>query len=303
MRRAFGVPQDQHRTYGKNVDEERVASRYAEHLNDADLQVLGRVADPPADPAELRRRPRVVVRLLERDETFDRLFDERAALVAISPFLAFATLVHRAMADLAGLRYLPERSGPRQRVPVFDAPQLHDFLAASVRRLFLAELLASFARVSSGRYWVQTSQGWRSRRYSELDPLRLTGLIEAVPEAERPGVYRRLGDVALFLTGVFPDYVSTHALRPIEAARLVRAAGLTADEGYELATAAPIVLFEHLGHRWYRQACELVPVVSDQLAVVAEVAERFHPARRVLNHIADRYLFRPGNPWFPSLEG
>lgn len=281
------------------MDEERVASGYAEHLNDADLRILGRAAGLSGDADELRRHPSTLVQVLGRGDVFDHLFRERAALVAASPFLAFAALVHRAGADLEGVRYLPDRSDARQRVPVFDAPQLCDFLGAPLRRLFLAELLASFARVSSGRYWIRTGQGWRARRYSELDPLHLTGLIDAVPERERPGVYRRLGDVALFLTGVFPDYVCTHALRPFDAARLVRAAGLSAEESHELSTAAPLALFEHLGHRWYRQACSRVPAVSDQIAVVAEVAERFHQARRVLNHITDEYLFRVGNPWFP----
>src|SRR5690348_10230268 len=46
------------------------------------------------------------------------------------------------------------------------------------------------------------------------------GLLEAVPQAERPGVYRRLGDVTLFLTGVFPDYAATRVLGPVNAARL-----------------------------------------------------------------------------------
>jgi hypothetical protein len=31
---------------------------------------------------------------------------------------------------------------------------------------------------------------------------------------------------------------------------------------------------------------------------VADVADRFRQARRVLNHIADRCLFPQGNPWF-----
>jgi len=29
------------------------------------------------------------------------------------------------------------------------------------------------------------------------------------------------------------------------------------------------------------------------------VADRFQQARRVLNHVTDRYLFPGGNPWFP----
>lgn len=34
-------------------------------------------------------------------------------------------------------------------------------------------------------------------------------------------VYRRLGDVSLFLTGVFPDYVTARALGPVDAGRLL----------------------------------------------------------------------------------
>jgi hypothetical protein len=58
-------------------------------------------------------------------------------------------------------------------------------------------------------------------------------------------------------------------------------------------------LLEHLGARWYRTARDLAPVPTARIAVVGEVADRFRQARRVLNHIADRYLFprvAPGSP-------
>lgn len=91
--------------------------------------------------------------------------------------------------------------------------------------------------------------------------------------------------MSLFLAGVFPDYARRNAFGPFDAERLSRAAGIVA-EG-EL---APIQLLEHLGTRWYRRAFELAPVATAQLLVVAQVADRFQDARRVLNHIADRYL-------------
>jgi hypothetical protein len=138
----------------------------------------------------------------------------------------------------------------------------------------------------------------RTQRFSELDPVRLAGLLEAVPQAERPGVYRRLGDVTLFLTGVFPDYAATGVLGPVNAARLLRAAGLPAAQHERLAGVPAIELLEHLGARWYRAARDLAPVPTARIAIVGEVADRFRQARRVLNHIADRYLFPPGSPWF-----
>jgi len=206
--------------------------------------------------------------------------------------------VQRAAAELASAGHVPERTGPRQRVPLFDAPALRDFLAAPARRLFLTELLASFTRVASGRYRARVGGRMRTRRFSELDPVRLAGLLEAVPQAERPGVYRRLGDVTLFLTGVFPDYATAHALGPVNAARLLRAAQLPASQRDRLADTPAIELWEHLGARWYRAARDLAPVATARLTVVGEVADRFRQARRVLNHVADQYLFPSGNPWF-----
>lgn len=255
--------------------------------------------------AELRHRPATVVDLVDRPELFAQVYGaaERqdpgpVALLAISPFFAFVVAVAQASREIAAANFVVEPTGPRQRVPVFDVPQLREFLADPTRRLFLAELLTSFVRVTSGRYWRRTRRGWQSQRYSELDPVRLAQFAEHVPPADRPGLYRRLGDVALFLTGVFPDYAQRYVFGPFDAARLLRAAGLSSDRQAELVTAPPIQLLEHLGKRWYLQAAQLTPVKTGQLAIVAQVAERFSDARRILNHISDRHIWRTGDTWF-----
>jgi hypothetical protein len=274
---------------------------YAEHLTEADLRLLSGVA-PAAATAAPPRDPATIERLLADPRVFDAVFgpDGVAAgrTVLVSPFLAFGVAVHRAATDLAGLDYLPERSGLRLRVPVFDTPQLRDFLGSAARRLFLAELLASFTRVASGRYRVRSGGRSRTRRFSELDPVRLAGMLEAVPEASRPGVYRRLGDVSLFLAGVFPDYAAAHALGPLDAGRLLRSARVPAAEREGMAAAPPLELLEYLGARWYRAALAAAPVRTANLTVVGEVAARFREARRILNHLADRYLLGPDSPWF-----
>jgi len=288
------------------MDRDLAAREYAGHLTDTDLKLLAPTGPgaAPGDGGWLRGDLAALLRLLEDPGTFGTVLgggpggNPRGWAVQASPFLIFALLVQRAMTELASAAHVPERTGPRQRVPLFDAPALRDFLAAPARRLFLAELLASFTRVASGRYWARTGGRARARRFSELDPVRLAGLLDAVPEAERPGVYRRLGDVALFLTGVFPDYASSRALGPVNAARLLRAARLPAAQQERLADEPAIELLEHLGARWYRTARDLAPVATARLTVVGEVADRFRQARRVLNHVADRYLFPPGSPWF-----
>jgi hypothetical protein len=315
------------------MDRFLVGTEYASHLTDADLGLLALVAaagtGTAADASSLRSDPEALLRLLEHPGAFRTVLGDTVLgdtvlgdtvlgdtvlggpgdagpgqAVTASPFLVFAVAVQRAAAELASAGHVPERTGPRQRVPLFDAPALRDFLAAPARRLFLAELLASFTRVASGRYRTRVGGRMRTRRFSELDPVRLAGLLEAVPAAERPGVYRRLGDVTLFLTGVFPDYATAHALGPVNAARLLRAAHLpaaqlSAAQQDRLADSPAIEFWEQLGARWYRAARDLAPVATARLTVVGEVADRFRQARRVLNHVADQYLF-PSGPWFPQ---
>jgi hypothetical protein len=278
-------------------------SEYAEHLTEADLRLLSAVAPIPGGPAAgLTRDPASIEGLLADPRVFDAILGPAAAAageaVLVSPFLAFGVAVHRAVTDLSAMDYLPERSGLRQRVPVFDTPELRDFLGSAARRLFLAELLASFTRVASGRYRVRTGGRPRTRRFSELDPVRLAGLLEVAPEESRPGIYRRLGDVCLFLAGVFPDYAAANAFGPLDAARLLRLARVPSGERDGLVVAPALELLEYLGARWYRAALAAAPVQTARLAVVGEVADRFRQARRVLNHLADRYLLGPGSAWF-----
>lgn len=293
-----------------------VGSEYADHLTDADLALLAAAAGPTGTAPSgsiahgatesggwLRRNPDALPGLLADPRVFRAVFGHRTArealAVPVSEFLTFAVAVHRAAAELESLDYVPERAGTRQRVPLFDAPELRDFLVSQARRLFLTELLGSFTRNASGRYRVRERGRQRTRRFSDLDPVRMAGLLDAVPDSDRPGVYRRLGDVALFLTGVFPDYAAAYALGPASAARLLRSAQVPGDQRERLASAPAIELLEQLGARWYRAAWGLAPVRTARLAVVAEVADRFRQARRVLNHIADRCLFPAGSsPWF-----
>ena len=298
-----------------------VGSEYAAHLTDADLTLLASAAGAPApggppgavpvlpagaDAGWLRRDPAAIPDLLGDPRVFEAVFGWGDAsspprpgqAVPVSPFLTFAVAVHRSATELASMGHVAERTGPRQRVPLFDAPALRDFLGSPARKLFLAELLASFTRVASGRYRVRGGGRTRTRRFSELDPVRLAGLLDGVPDAEKPGVYRRLGDVSLFLAGVFPDYATLYGVGPASVARLLRAAQVTGAERERLATAPAIELLEQLGARWYRAAYGLAPVRTARLDVVADVAGRFQQARRVLNHIADRYLFTAEHPWF-----
>ena len=182
-----------------------VERSYRDHLTAGDLALLNDVVgDQPLLGALSSPRLEQVVFGAE-----SQLDPTRAA----SPFLTFAVAVHRVAERLTTTTYVDEWIGPRQRVPVFAVEPLRQLLADPLRRFFFVELLASYTHVVSGSTWVATRRGWRRRRFSELDPVQLAGLLEAVPAAERPGVFRRLGDLSLFLTGVFPDHTAEHPAR------------------------------------------------------------------------------------------
>jgi hypothetical protein len=260
-------------------EREAVARRYGEHLSDHDLLILagGRAEQVPV----LRREPALMLDLLDRPTVTDAILamrrDEPGRFSYVSPFLVFAAAVHRISNALVGSSYVPDRTGPRSRLPVFDGPVLAAFAAEPQHRLFLAELLASYARLASGVVWRRCRDGWRRQRWDELDLSHLAALREALPPDEQPGVWRRIGDGALFLAGVFPEYAE-RSLGLVEIARLQRATGLQLDTAE-----GPISeLLEELAGCAYQRVGSSVP---------RAVVESPRSARRVLTLVADRYLF------------
>ncbi|MEJ2869377.1 hypothetical protein WCD74_16490 [Actinomycetospora sp. OC33-EN08] len=262
-----------------DTSREAVARRYGEHLTDRDLLAL--TGDRPDQVPALRRRPELVLDLLDRPAVADAVLsatrdpDERFRYV--SPFLLFAAAVHRAAGALVGRASVLDRTAPRSRIPVLDGPVLAAFATEPVHRLFLAELLSSYARLSSGVVWRRDERGWHRRRWDDLDLTRLAELLTDLPESERPGVWRRIGDGALFLAAVFPEYAertygSTGTLHLRRATRM------------RLPGEGPVTdLLEDLAGRAYRQAADAIP---------PGVVESPHSARRVLTVVADRYLHR-----------
>lgn len=267
---------------------ESVARRYAEHLTDHDLLIL---AGGRADQvAALRREPALILDLLDRPTVLSTVLgaprrEDGGQFSYLSPFLVFAAAVHQVSNMLVGRSYVADRTGPRLRVPVFDAPLLAAFATDPVHRLFLTELLASYARVASGVVWRRGARGWRRQRWNELDLPRLAALLGVVGARERPGVWRRIGDGALFLAGVFPEY-ARRFLGVVEVARLQQATGL------RLTSAEGDVgdMLEELASRAYEKVGVGVPDA---------VVESPRSARRVLTLVADHYLFPAATDWFP----
>lgn len=283
-----------------------------ERLSDADLALLAQAAGEAGPKSELaprlRRHPGGIEPLLARPEVFAALFDDHGAdpLVLVSPFAAFAVLVARATETLRGMAFVPERIGRRTTVPVFEVESLRSLLEDPLRRLFLADLLASYSHVASGGLWMRGRRGWSHRRFSELDPAQLAELAILVPPHERAAVYRRFGDLALFLAGVFPDYVEAHPLPPVAVERIQRV--LAGGEwrppdvavGGHVFDLGSIGFLESAGGRAYRLALAGVTYPELGLApALGYVAGEFGQARIVLNFITDSYLGRLRGRLFP----
>jgi hypothetical protein len=272
-----------------------VGPLYLEQLSDSDLELLASAAEARDD---VRRDPTRLEALIDNPVTFRQLFSVpgRDPLLRGTPFLIFAVLIHRVVRDLGQASFVEEWVGPRQRVPVFDTASLNDFGADPMRRFFLVQLLASYTNVASGSMLVKTRRGWRRRRFSELDPMRLIELAELVPEPERPSVYRRLGDLSLFLTGIFPDYAAERLVAERERRGLERA--LWPADREQSAGRDGIWLLEQLGRRAYRIAQQGADRRAAMAGVLAQVSENFAAARRVLNFLTDRYLYPMRRQWF-----
>lgn len=285
---------------------------YLELLSDGDLALLadaaGLAGDAAGLAARLRGSPERIDALLAERRVYEALFQsgENDPLLVMSPFLAFSILVARAAQELHELRFVEEWVGPGRRVPVFDVAPLREFVGVPRRRVFLAELLASYTHVASGSMWVRTRRGWRRHRYSELDPVRLAELLEVLPEHEHAAVYRRLGDLALFLSGVFPDHAGSRPLAPRHVERIQRLLGEregrigAAQSMAALAGAGSgaIGVLEWLGRRSYRLADQASGGSFELFPMLGDVAERFGEARRILNFLTDRYLFPLRRRWF-----
>ena len=296
---------------------DQAGREYLDRLTEADLRALVHADAVTAERATarieaLRMQPALLLDALDRPATSAAVLNlarapgsgsppGRAAdrFALISPFLLFAAAVHRTAFDLAGASYAPERTAPRRRIPLFDGGRLTAYLAAPRHRLFLADLLASFARISGGV--VLAPDGQHRRRWNDADPHRLAVLLDAVPPGQRPPVWRRLGDLALFLAGVFPDAAERLVPDKAAASRLARRTLPEAAPGTRpnrIPEGSAPDLIEWLGVRWYEQAARHLS--GDVTRELRERAEQFRPARRVLNTVTDRYLLPYSADWLSA---
>lgn len=253
-----------------------------DRFTDRDLATLAAALSttPQALKQQLQLRPWTAADLFASDEVFDSVMDRQAhPAELVSPYLLFSVLVHRAAAELRDASFVNEWAGMKVRLPVFDIGGVHDFLTDPARLSFLAGLLTAFAGPRPLPVPVDD-------RY---DILSIARWLDAVPESDRVVLFERLGDLALFLSGVFPDSTGSSWISPTDAERLGKTVGLGSDATLGLCDSlglGGLDAYETLGSEWYKAVSQSRPA-----PMIADVSYRFRAARRVLNHLADRFLF------------
>lgn len=277
------------------------ARRYLELLGPTDLAVLDTALGGGGDPGRFTANPGSIEAALRTEAAFTFVFGDDHDGALVSPVLLFAVVVHRGATEVAASSHVTERVGTRMLVPVFDGMELGAFAADPWARLFLVELLSSFTRVASGARYERHGGRLRKRKFSELDPASLAELLLAAPAHERSGIWRRLGDLALFTTGIFPDHAMRHSMSSLELQRVIRS--IPRRHRHELVDDldrfdALDPLLRSLGPRWYRLAAEHA-LFPDAGRPLAAMADQFDTARRFLAFISDRYLFNRRTWLFP----
>jgi hypothetical protein len=239
-------------------------------------------ADHEDTAAHIREDVELITAMLDDERLFQRLMVDEEALVHVSPWLFFTVLLRRARRDLEKEAFTLERRA-RQKVVLFDTDQVIQLLEQEPVQDYLATMLASFTRVNNVTVPVRVRKGiWRRYRTSDLDVEGLIRYCQSLDETFHFEPYKRIGDVCLFLSGIFPEHLDAQyryplsgKLRPGIRSRIIRSR-----EDYE----------SH-GRAFYRLAAEHERAKFEGVdAVLTTLSENFILAEKPLAFLAGRYL-------------
>jgi hypothetical protein len=140
--------------------------------------------------------------------------DDEEIFLKISPRLYFEILLRRAVSELAQKGYTLEKTS-HMKIPVFDSREIAAILEKESVLVYLADMLSSFTRIESYTLSFRAKPGvWRRIRFNDLDVNSLIQFANVVDDGYRFTLYKRIGDICLFILGIFPDYVDAEFRYP-----------------------------------------------------------------------------------------
>jgi hypothetical protein len=248
------------------------------HLSESDLRFLVEtVATNRRDYDHIvslvRDKEDLLEPMLDDPKLTERLFREAETLVRVTPYLLFSVLLRRLRRELEKEAYVLEVDAKGKRIPVFESPAVAEMLSDKHTRDYLAEMLASFARTNSGIIYWKERGTWHKRAFSDIDLDDMVELAGIIDPQMRPALHKRIADLALFLSGIFPE----QAAHSLGSRKTMFSAKHTLKD------------YEQVGRRFYK----VVARETDQTQwkpALETLAEKFTLARLALNSLSDRYV-------------
>ena len=255
------------------------------HFSERDLDfVVENVAPGSADPTQLKRLisedAQFRAAMLGDESLLQRIHDDDEIFLYISPALYFEILLRNSHRELETAAYTEEREG-RMSIPVFDTPDVLEFMERPGVVEYLASMMASFTRINSYVVPVRVRKGIRRRvRYNDMDVDSLIRFAADADPEQKFGYYKRIADVCLFVSGVFPDSAQSRAggTAPPPVSRSWRMRR-TLEE------------YEREGRTFYGLAQEHPAARALELSqVFGALRQNFNAARKPLTFVATRFL-------------
>lgn len=252
-------------------------------LDDNDIYfIITTVANQRSDHEHLYQllcdKPDLLEIMLNDEKIFQRVLNDPEIFLKISSYLFFSIIMRRVYQELQEASYTFEVLESKERVPVFDAQRLKKIFENRETQEYLILLLNSFVKTESTVVYFREGTRTYRRRYSDLDLGDLQELTGLVEERYRFPLYRRTADLALFLSGIFPEYVSGQAALPKEIAKFSQETTYTLRE------------CEEIGRKFYRLAATHEIAAALELdRVLHTLANNFSLIRKPLNYFSQKY--------------
>lgn len=256
-------------------------------LSERDLEFLIETASPGGTDKfglkRILREDNVLRNAFIRDERVIRkVIEDEQVFLRISPPLFFEILLRKAAADLRQISYTIEKSSTMS-IPVFDSHDLVEFLAEESHLLYLADMLTSFTKIQSYTIAFRVRKGsWRKIRFNDLDIQSLRSFSEIVEDQYRFGLYKRIGDICLFISGIFPEYAERDYQYPFSGQLRPQLRGKLRISPEK---------YEQEGRKFYKMAAQHPSAQEIHLSEVFwALHNNFSKAKKPLKFIANHYL-------------
>ena len=259
--------------------------------------IVSNAARDSSEPDRLKRAiandDQLRIAMVSDESLFERVMNDEAVFLRVSPTLYFEILLRKAHGELQVATYTLETAG-RESIPVFDTDEVLEFMKRPKVIEYLATMLASFIKIQSFVVPMRVRRGISRRvRYNDMDVDSLIKFASNVEPLERFGYYKRIADVCLFVSGVFPahthrDYQQVAGGKPTAIPRTWRMRRSVED-------------YEREGARFYRLAQEHPTAKTLELAgVFGVLRENFAAARKPLAYMANHFLHSQKQQLFDS---